>query len=141
MPGSEQGGLGVKLKITVSAALTAVANVEEVEFPELEKIMADITAHDSGGGWDETIPSGRFNSSEFEATLTWNADDSSHAAITAAFGSTVSMPMSIEDPAGVEVLAFNGFVTKMGRVAELDEAYRCKVTFKATGPINITNAV
>lgn len=138
---AEQGGFGVKLKITVTATLTLLTGVEEVEFPELEKVMADITSHDSVDGWDEVIPSGRFNSSEFVATLTWDADAATHAAVQTAFLSKTSMPMSIEDPAGVEVLTFNGYVTKMGRISEQEEGYKCTVTFKPTGKVTITNAI
>lgn len=138
--GEVQGGFGVKLKITVSAALTAVAHLLDVDFPEFEKLMADATAHDSTDGWDEVIPTGRKNSSEFEATLLWNADDNTHKAILDAFNADSSMPMTIEDPAGVEVIGFDGFITKMGRESKQDDGYKCVVTIKPTGVITITNA-
>jgi len=42
---AEQGGFGVVLKIMISTTLTAVTNLLDVDFPETEKFLADMTAH------------------------------------------------------------------------------------------------
>jgi hypothetical protein len=38
---ARQGGFGVQLKITVSATLTAVANLVDVDFPKFKKFIAE----------------------------------------------------------------------------------------------------
>lgn len=136
-----QGGLGVKIKIPVGAPTpvqTVVAHLLEVEFPELEKVLAEVTAHDSPGGWAEFIDSGKRNAGEFAATLLWDPAEATHAAIISMFEAKPAVEMSIEDPASTEILTFDAHIQKMGRVAEMEEGYKCEVTIQPTGPVVIT---
>lgn len=134
----KQGGFGVKLKITVGTALTVVAGVREVEFPEFEKILAEATAHDSSGGWKEMIDTGKRALNSFTVTLNWDADAATHAAMVTAFSSTSPVNMSVEDPAGTEVIAFSAFINKIGRTAEQEEVYSAEVEITPTGAPSIT---
>lgn len=134
----KQGGFGVKLKITVGTALTVVAGVREVEFPEFEKMLAEATAHDSSGGWKEMIDTGKRALNAFTVTLSWDADGATHAAMVTAFGSTSPVNMSIEDPAGTEVISFSAFINKIGRTAEQEEVYSAEVEITPTGAPSIT---
>lgn len=133
-----QGGFGVKLKITVGTALTVVAGVREVEFPEFEKMLAEATAHDSSGGWKEMIDTGKRALNAFTVTLNWDSDAATHAAMVTAFSSTSPVNMSVEDPAGNEVIAFSAFITKIGRTAEQEEVFSAEVEITPTGAPSIT---
>ena len=135
---AKQGGFGVVCKITISNTLTAIANVEDVDFPEFEKFLAEVTNHGSTGGYAEHIATGVRAVNEFSMTLTWDTSDSTHAAIVTAFDSDEPVNMSIEDPAGVEVIAFAAHVRKLGRISKQRERYGCVVTIQPTGQPSIT---
>lgn len=132
MTDQRQGGFGAVLKIDVSG-LTAVTHVKDFEFPEFEKILADITAHDSPGGYEEMIATGKRKMNEFTCTLVWDIGETTHAAMVAAFDSDDAVNMSTEDPDGLEVITFAAHVQKLGRIAEQEEGYQCEVTIKPTG--------
>lgn len=134
---AKQGGFGVKLKIAVGTVLTVVAGVREVEFPEFEKMLAEATAHDSSGGWKEMIDTGKRALNAFTVTLSWDADATTHAAMVTAFGSTSAVNMTIEDPAGTEVISFSAFINKIGRTAEQEEVYSAEVEITPTGAPSI----
>ena len=133
MTDNRQSGYGAILKITVSAALTAVAHVVDFEFPEFERMVADITAHDSPGGYAEWISTRKRKLNEFTCKLTWDIAQTTHAAIVAAFDSDTPVAMSVQDHSGYEVITFNAYITKLGRIADQEDGYSCDVSIQATG--------
>lgn len=135
---AKQGGYGVKLKVTVSAALTLVVGVLDVDFPKTSRELAEITAHDSSGGWAEYISTGYRSAGEMKATLAWDDGATTHAAVLTAFNSGASVNMSIEDPAGQEIIAFAGIVKEISRMAKQKEAYKAEVVIQPTGALTIT---
>lgn len=128
-----QGGFGTVVKITVTSTLTAVAHAQDIEFPEFEKILADITGHDAPGGYEEIIATGKRKMNAFKLKLTWDVAEVTHAAMVAAFNSDDVVGMSVEDPDGAEVIAFDAHIAKLGRIAEQEEGYVCEVEVKPTG--------
>lgn len=133
MADNRQGGFGAVIKIAVSSVLTAIVHVEDFEFPEFEKVVAEITGHDSPGGYAEYIASGKRKINSFSCTLVWDISETTHAAVLAAFDSDDSVNMSVEDPDSDEVIAFAAIVSKVGRVTEQEEGYKCKVEIQPTG--------
>jgi predicted secreted protein len=135
---AKQGGFGVLLKIAVGTTLTTVVGVREVEFPEFEKMLAEATAHDSSGGWKEMIDTGKRSLNAFSVTVNWDKAQATHAAVSTAFSSTSAVGMSIQDPAGAEIIAFSAFITKVGRIAEQEEVYSAEIEITPTGAPTIT---
>ena len=133
MADNRQGGFGTVIKIKVTSTLTAITYAQEIEFPEFEKILADITGHDAPGGYEEIIATGKRKMNEFKVKLTWDISQVTHAAVQAAFDTDDAVEMSVEDPDGDEVIAFFAHVSKLGRIAEQEEGYVCEVTIKPTG--------
>lgn len=133
---ARSGGLGVDWQITITAALTSVAHVEDISFPEEENVLDEITAHDSTDGYEEFIATGLKRSGEFEAMLTWDAANATHAALVALRTSGALNAMTLATPDDAEVLEFNGIITKIVRESPKDKALRTKVTVKVTGPID-----
>lgn len=132
-PDNRQGGFGAVLKIKISSVLTAVTHVVDFEFPEFEKILAEITAHDSPGGYAEFISTNKRKMNEFKCKLTWDISQTTHAAVLAAFDSDDTVDMSVEDPDGDEVISFAAHIFKIGRLAEQEEGYSCEVSIQPTG--------
>jgi len=132
-----QGGHGVVLKIT-SGSLIVVTNLMDVSFPEQAKFLAEATFHDSASAYLEYIDTGLRELTEMEATVAWDSAATSHAAILTSFAATTAVGMSIEDPNGDEVIAFNAHIKKVGRVAKSRELYSCVITIQPTGGPTIT---
>ena len=128
-----QGGFGSVFKIKVTSTLTAVTHATDIKWPEFEKMLVDVTAHDSPGGMAEWIATGKRKMNSFEVTLAWSKDDATHAAILAAYNADPAVAMSVQDPDGDEVISFNGHVQKLGRVTEQDGYMQMKVTIQPTG--------
>lgn len=134
---AKQGGFGLVVKIN-TGSLTAIANVVDAEFPEQRQTLAEITAHDSTSGYREYMATGLRELASFKMTLIWDESETTHAAIVTAFGSDASVGMSIEDPAGAEVIAFDAFIEVIGRISKAEEAYQAEITVQPTGAPTIT---
>ena len=135
---AKQGGFGLQIKIDVSGAMTAVANVLESDFPEQERIVADATAHDSAGGYAEYVSTGLRQLNEFKLTLAWDDAETTHQAILSAYNSETPVDMSVADPNGNETIAFSAFITKIGRISEKKGVYQAEVTVQPTGAPTIS---
>lgn len=123
------GGFGATLTISGSA----IAHITNFEFPEFVKVLAEITAHDSPGGYAEHISTRKRRMEAFTVELTWDTDEATHAAIVAAFDSDNTVPMVASDPLGSEDIAFDAHIGKLGRIAEQEEGYSCNVEIQPTG--------
>lgn len=133
MPDNRQGGFGAVLKITVTASLTAIVHVVDMEFPKFVKVLAEITAHDSPGGYAEHISTRKRKLESFTVHIVWDISEVTHAAVVAAFDSDDTVAMSVEDPDGSEVITFDAHIFELGRIAEQEEGYACDVSIQPTG--------
>jgi hypothetical protein len=132
-----QGGHGVDLKIN-TGSLTSVVHLMDVSFPEQEKFLAEATYHDSASAYLEYIDTGLRQLTEFEATVAWDDTATTHAQVLTSFAASTAVGMSIEDPLGQEVIAFDAHIRKVGRVAQSRELYQCVITIQPTGGPTIT---
>ena len=132
-----QGGFGLVCKIKISSTLTAIAKIIECDFPETEKMVEDVTAHDTPNGWAEYIASGMRKVAAFDVTLLWDKTLATHGAIQTAFDSNSPVDMTISDPLVTETLTFKAIVTKLGRMSKKQEAFKCKVSIQPTGAVTI----
>jgi hypothetical protein len=133
-----QGGYGLIVKINVSASLTAISQLLDGEIPEFEKFIAEMTSHSATGGYAVYVATGKRKMNEFKVTLGWDSDDSTHAAILAAFDSNASVDMSVTSVGSDEVIAFAAHITKVGRISPQEDGYKCDVTIQPTGAPTIT---
>jgi formylmethanofuran dehydrogenase subunit E-like metal-binding protein len=132
------GGYGVTLKIMVSTTLTAVANVIDVDFPKFVKFIAESTGHDATSGYYTAVATGKRKLESFTATLAWDSVATTHAAIVTAFDSDAAVSMSIQDPDGVEIIAFSAHIEAITRISRQEEVYQAEVTIHPTGVPTIT---
>jgi predicted secreted protein len=132
-----QGGFGVKLKIMVGTVLTVVANVMDVDFPQLEKILSESTGHDSAGGYAEHIATGKYKANEFTCTLTWDSAAETHAVIVTVFDAEAAVSMSISDPDSVEVISGSAHIRAITRISRQEEHFQAEVAIQPTGQWSI----
>lgn len=129
-----QGGYGIPLKLNG----TTIVGVREVDFPRFMKFIAESTAHDSAGGYYEAVATGKRRIETIQATLFWDTDEATHAAVLAAFNSDAASQFSIADPDGDEVIEFNAHVEAINRISQQEEAYVAEVDIHPTGTATIT---
>lgn len=134
---ARQGGFGVVVKIN-TGSLTTIANVLDAEFPNQKQTLAEATAHDSPSGYREWMATGLRELEAFSMTLAWDDTESTHAQIMTSFAADTSVGMSIEDPGGQEVIAFDAFIEIVGRVTKMEEVYQAEVQVQPTGAPTIT---
>lgn len=132
-----QGGHGLVLKIN-TGSLTAVVNLMDSDFPSQEKFLAEATFHDSTSAYLEYIDTGLRNLTEFTFTVAWDDTETTHAQVVTSFGSATAVGMSIEDPLGQEVIAFNAHIRSIGRISRSRELYQAEITVQPTGGPTIT---
>lgn len=135
---STQGGHGLVVKFTVGTVLTAVANVLDADFPEQVKTLWSFRRHDGTDGYIERIDTGLRELTPFPMTLLWDPEEATHAAVITMFDGTDAVNMSIEDPGGVEVIAFAGFIERIGRLSRSEEGFQATVMVTPTGAPTIT---
>ncbi len=128
-----QGGFGTKVTIKVGTAHTVIAHAREISAFELEKELADITAHNAPGGYAQWLDTGRRSIGELTITLTWDKNEPTHAALLAAFDSKQPTEFTFADPNSDETITFDGLIKKIGRVGEQDNAFSAEVTIQPTG--------
>lgn len=131
-------GYGVIVKISVSSTLTAIAQVKDFKYPDMKKKLADVTTHDSSGGWQEWLDTGKKEWGKAKMVLEWDKSAATHAAITTAFNSASPVNMSFSDKDGSEIIAVPAHIETLGRTSEQEGAYTCEVEIQPTGAPTIT---
>jgi predicted secreted protein len=132
------GGFGLQVQISISSTLTTIVELIDGEIPEFEKFIAEMTGHNATGGYATFVATGKRKLNEFKITLGWDSDDSTHAAVLAAFDSDSPVNMKVISPGADESIAFAAHITKMGRVSAQEDGYKCDVTIQPTGAPTIT---
>ena len=138
MTATVQGGFGLTVKISISAVLTAIAELLDGEIPEFEKYLAEMTPHNATGGYAQHVATGKRKMNEFKVTLGWDSDETTHAAILAGFDSNDPVSMSVVSPGADETIAFSAHIQKVGRLSPQEDGYKCDVTIQPTGAPTIT---
>jgi len=126
-----QGGFGLDLKIHDGTDLASVVKLLNVEYPKFKKFIAEVTGHDSTGGWYEAVDTGKRKLEGFKCTVAW--DPTAHAAIMTAFTGTAAVACSIEDPAGDEVISFSVHIEEIQRMGDQEDALKAEVLLHPTG--------
>ena len=123
------GGYG----ITVTIGGTALTYLIDGEIPEYEKIIAEATPQNATSGYAVFVATGKRKLNEFKLTLGWDITEVTHAAVMTNLNNTSLQTFVLTTPGSDETLTFSGFVTKVGRVAEQEDYYKCEVTIQPSG--------
>ena len=129
-----QGGFG----LTLTLDGTAVVGVRNAAFPEINRIIAEATAHDSDQGYYVAVPSGKKRVNPFAMELMWDANEATHAAVLTALGSATANTITMADPDGDETISFGAFIEGIGRISEQESAYFSTVNVHPSGPPTIS---
>ena len=132
------GGFGLQVRIAISAVQTVIVNMTEGEIPEFEKFLAESTPHNASQGYKTWQDTGKRSLNSFKVTLTWDDSQATHQAIMTAFNSTSPVAMSVIAPDASETISFNAHISKLGRVSEQEDIYKCEVEIQPTGAPTIT---
>jgi predicted secreted protein len=114
---------------------TVVANVKNITGPGLKLDTADVTTHDSTGGWEEVVGT-ILRSGEVKLDLVYDPSGATHKnaghgllalmVAKAAHGFTLTFPDAV-------AWSFNGLVTGFEPAGPHDKDLTASVTIKVTG--------
>ena len=115
---------GIRLYINGAIEL----QVQEVHFPGW---------HGSDGF--AAVATGKRRRGAMQATLFWDSDAATHAAVLAALDSDEAQTVSIEDPDGDEVIEFKAHIEKIcrSRISQQQDAYKATVDIHPTGTVYV----
>ncbi len=136
---ADSGGFGTVWTILVGTVATEVANVSDIQWPEIENQEVEITAHDSSGGYREWVSTGLKDVAELEMEIaSWDVNEATHAQLVTLLGTGAASAMTITDPDSDESAAFNAIVKNIKRETPLEGARKAMVKIRVSGAITIT---
>ncbi|MGH3599813.1 MAG: phage tail tube protein [Pseudonocardiaceae bacterium] len=115
---------------------SAIANVTNIDGPELTRETLDVTAHDSPDEYMEFL--GGLKDSG-EVSLDVNYDPAEHDTLVTDFASTDPINYTLTFPEGTE-WAFAAIMTGFKPSAPYDDKLAAEIKFKVTGKPTITPA-
>jgi hypothetical protein len=132
------GGFGLVYKISITAVLTTIPKVVEGTLPERSRTMAEVTAHDSSGGYKEQINSGKRSLGEWDFTVLWDSANAVHQAVLTAFKASATTNGSIAKAGASETIAAATHWFKMKPSSDLEDGFKIQFTCKANGAPTVT---
>ena len=130
---------GVLLKVGsggTAETFTAIAEVRDIEGPEMEAEMKDVTSHDSPGGWRELIPT-LLSAGEVSFDLNFIPGDPTHDAETGLVSDMwgrVKRNYQLVWPDG-EGWEFAAYVSGFNPSAAVEDELAAEVTLTVTGAV------
>lgn len=129
-----EGMMGTKIYITVSGNEEAqIVHAAKLAYPDIEKILADNTAHDSPEGFEESVDSGKRKWGEIPLLINWDPEEATHAALLAGVTSKPPALFKVESPTGADPLSFYAHIRKISRATEQEGNFQATITIKPTG--------
>ena len=129
-----QGGYGVTFQLN-GTVMVGVDDIDELSFI---KFMAEVTAHDSPGGYYEAVDTGKRRIEPMNITVFWDTNNAVHQAMVDTFATRDAQEITWADPDGDETIVFQAYIEKIGRVSPQDEGYRANVIVHPTGTATIS---
>jgi len=129
-----EGMMGTKIYITVSGgAETQIVHAAKLAYPDIEKILADNSAHDSQAGIEETVASGQRKWGDIPLLVNWDPEEASHAVLLTGVTSKPPALFKVESPTGADPLTFYAHIKKISRATEQEGNFQATITIKPTG--------
>ena len=111
-----KGGFGAKLyRDDGTGTFVAVAEVLDINGPELSQIIEDATTMDSPNGWGEKIAVGVREAGDVTFQMHMIQDDTTQNSLYSDLGSSTKRNFRLVFPSGTKRLAFSGFVQRIGQ--------------------------
>jgi predicted secreted protein len=129
-----QGGLGT----TLTYNSQSITKIMEVDWPEIEKVLAEVTAHDSTGGWEEFIATGKFTASDFTITVLWDKALAGHGALLTAHNNGTAHAFSLVGPGTALTVSGSAFVSSIAEESDMEDGHKATITISPTGNVTIT---
>ncbi len=111
-----KGGFGTKIyRDDGTGTFTAIAEVMDIQGPELTQIIEDATNQDSPNGWEEKIAVGVKAAGDVTFSLNLLQDDTTQNALRNDLETSTKRNFRIVIAGGTKRISFSGFVSKVGQ--------------------------
>ncbi len=137
MPATQaKGGFGAKLfRDDGTGTFVAVAEVLDINGPELTQIIEDATNMDSPNGWGEKIAVGVREAGDVTFQMHMLQDDTTQNSLYADLGASTKRNFRLVYPSGTKRLSFSGFVQRIGHAYPVKGKIVNDVTVSITGQV------
>ena len=137
-------GFGTRLYMGATAnatALTKLAEVTSVSFPDETVAEVEVTHYESPGRSREFIP-GLSDNGSITFTINWVPGSATDTLLTTAKGDRATRPVRIVTPGDDDqMFTFPAFVSGISRAAPIDDRMTADVTLRVAGAVVIADAV
>ncbi|MFN0133427.1 MAG: phage tail tube protein [Phycisphaerales bacterium] len=131
-----KGGFGSKIyRDDGTGTFVAVAEVLDVNGPELTQIIEDATNMDSANGWGEKIAVGVREAGDVTFQMHMLQDAATQNVLYSDLGSSTKSNYRLVFPGGTKRLAFAGFVSRIGHSYPVKGKLVNDVTLSITGQV------
>ena len=124
---------GTKLKLTVNSTITEIANVLNIDGPNMSRGAIDVTHLGSGEQMD-FLP-GLLDEGEVSLTINYEPGGVTHQALTDSLLSGASETWSIIPPTTTAPWPFTGFLTAFGGKYPVGDKIQADITIKVDDAI------
>ncbi len=131
-----KGGFGTKLyRDDGTGTFVAIAEVLDVNGPELTQVIEDATHMESPSGWGEKIAVGLREAGDITFQVHMLQDDVTQGTLYSDLNSSAKQNFRLVYPSGTKRLAFSGFVQRIGHSYPVKGKMVNDVTISITGPV------
>jgi len=137
MPATQaKGGFGTKLyRDDGAGTFVPVAEVLDVDGPELSQIVEDATNMDSPNGWAEKIAVGVREAGDVTFPAHLLQDDATQNSLLTDLGASTKRNFRIVYPSGTKRLSFSGFVQRIAHAFPVKGKMMHNITLSITGQV------
>ena len=133
---AHESGFGAKLLVDTGSGLVEIPQISAIAFPTVENVMAEVSGHDSPGGYQQFAFSGMRNLPPFDVTISWDGADATHIFLETILGTgaTTAFGSQSSDSNGINQ-TFNAIVAKIAPSSEPGDVLKKVVTIQPSGAL------
>lgn len=137
MPATQaKGGFGTKLfRDDGTGTFVAIAEVMDINGPELTQILDDATNNDSTNGWGEKVAVGVREAGDVTFQVNLLQDNVTQNNLYNDLNASTQRNFRLVYPSGTKRLSFAGFVQRIGHTFPVKGKLLQDVTISITGPV------
>lgn len=128
-----RGGFGLQIKMEITGVQTAIVDVVDGDIPKFVKVLAEMTSHSATGGYAQHVATGKRRVEAFNFTVGWDKDETTHAAVKAAYDSDSAVNMQVITPGADETISGSAHVFEIGRISEQEDGFQAEIAIQPTG--------
>ena len=134
---TKEAAFGAEFQITISSVLTTIAQVKDIQGPDIEYDTVDVTTHDSTGGWEEHVAA-VIRSGQVVLSLVYDTANAQVVSYIANMGTAQAMKIKYGNTA-VDEMTFSAIPVGFSQSLPHDGSIEATLTVKPTGVVTFAS--